>query len=423
VRDPRTLALSLMPRLDGTHVRTVRVFAIVVAGALLQIVAQTVLARSLPKADVGLVSLVLGAVPLLATLGALGQDSAIVRFAASDRAGRHDLRGYVRRVLLLITPVGLVVGLAANGFYDIAGAAALALLALVVAQNGVTIASSALRGAHRYEVAMAAAWAPAALAAAVLVVLAAVGSLTLHSALGAYVAAYALSAAAILAWKPLRAAKGALPVPGSVLRQGFFFFGLSLSFSVMVAMDRLVIGKLMTYTDVAVYATVFMVMKGFDFLFQAVSFVMMPWVSRVGSVRVARYNAAVVALAVPVAVVYLVLGDDIVHLLYGGRYDQGAFLIAPFVLSGVIKLFYAVPSSLIGGRLPREALRDFLWFSVAAIGFNVVIEVVLIRSMGLMGAAVGTAMAWGVRYVGAVAIVRRHRASLDRPKDREPVDV
>ena len=72
-----------MPRLDGTHVRVGRVFAIVVAGAALQIVTQTVLARSLSKPDVGLISLILGAVPLLSTLAILGQDAAIVRFAAS----------------------------------------------------------------------------------------------------------------------------------------------------------------------------------------------------------------------------------------------------------------------------------------------------------------------------------------------------
>jgi len=129
------------------------------------------------------------------------------------------------------------------------------------------------------------------------------------------------------------------------------------------------------------------------------------------------------AVAVVAACLYLFLGDDAVRLLYGGRYDQGIYLIAPFMLSGVIKLFYAVPSSIIGGRLPREALREFLWFSVGAIAFNVAIEIVLIRAMGLMGAALATAAAWATRYAGASLIVWRYRSSLGAPRREEGLDI
>jgi O-antigen/teichoic acid export membrane protein len=422
VTDASALARRLLPRLDGTHVRVGRVFSIVLVGAALQIVSQAILARSLSKPDVGLVSLILGIVPLLSTLATLGQDSAIVRFMASAQAP-YDVRSYLRRILLMVTPLGLVAGLAADGFYRLAGLSAVVTVVLVVAQSAVTIESSALRGRHRYELAMLAAWSPAMVSTVLLALLQASGRLTAASALGAYLAGYAGCALALAGAGGLRQPAGAAPVPSSVIRDGFFFFGLSLSFSVMVGTDKLIIGKLMTYSDLAVYATVFTVMKGFDFLFQAVNFVMMPWVSRVATARIARYNAAIAAVAVPVACLYLLWGDDAVHLLYGGRYDQGIYLIVPFMLSGIIKLFYAVPSSIIGGRLPREALRAFLWFSVAAIVFNIAVEVALIRAMGLMGAALATAAAWATRYAGASLIVWRYRSSLGTPRREERLDI
>jgi len=297
------------------------------------------------------------------------------------------------------------------------------MVVLIAAQSGVTIGSSALRGKHRYELAMAAAWAPAILATLFLLALTAAGRLSPAGALAAFLAAYGASALALSGGRGLSAPGATESVPPSVFRDGFLFFGLSLSFTVMVGMDKLIIGKLMTYRDLAVYATVFTVMKGFDFLFQAVNFVMMPWVSRVTTVRMARYNAAVAVVALAAAVLYWLFGNDAVHLLYGGRYDEGAYLIAPFMLSGVIKLFYAVPSSIIGGRMPREALRSFLWFSVVASAFNVALDILLIRRMGLFGAALATAAGWAARYAGASLIVWRYRSCLEKPRGDGGLDV
>jgi O-antigen/teichoic acid export membrane protein len=411
-----------MPRLDGTHVRVGRVFAIVVAGAALQIVTQTVLARSLSKPDVGLISLILGAVPLLSTLAILGQDAAIVRFAASAGTS-YDVRSYTRRILLMVTPLGVVAGLVGGRVYGLAGLAAATMTVLIAAQSGVTVGSSALRGRHRYELAMGAAWAPAILATVLLVALLALGRMSPAGALAAFLAAYGASALVLSRGRGLSAPGATKRVPASVFRDGFLFFGLSLSFTVMVGMDKLIIGKLMTYRDLAVYATVFTVMKGFDFLFQAVNFVMMPWVSRVATVRLARYNAAVAVVALGAAALYGLFGSDAVHILYGGRYDEGAYLVAPFMLSGVIKLFYAVPSSIIGGRMPREALRSFLWFSVVASAFSVALDIILIRRMGLIGAALATAAGWAARYAGASLIVWRYRSCLANPHDAGGLDV
>ena len=223
---------------------------------------------------------------------------------------------------------------------------------------------------------------------------------------------YAASALLLLARRPFPggvSSQGSEPVPGRVFREGFLFLGLSVSLSVMVSMDRLVITKLMTLADLAVYSTIFSITKGFDFLFYAIGYVLMPVLSRAEKVDLRRPALAITGLAILATVGYLVLGDDVVHLLFKGRYDTGSYLIPAFVLSGVLKLFYSIPSSFIGGRAPTRAVRQFMLVNLGTMLLNVALDIVLILRMGLLGAAVATAVAWGLRLLGGLIIMHIHK--------------
>ncbi len=413
--------LGSLPFAGSAHVRVGRVLSILLGGALLQVLSQTILARSLPKEDVGLIALLLGTLPLLSTLSLAGQDAAAVRFLSRVDPGDYDVPAYVRRVLGLVIPLAVGVALAYGGYYALSGLALATAVVLVVSQNTVAVVTSAVRAAHRYELAVAGTRLPIIGAAVFLALLLGLGRLSLPSALGALMAAYAASALFLASRRPTVGACGKAPVPASLMREGFFLLGLGLSYSIMISLDKLVIGKLLPYADLAVYATVFAVMKGFDFLFHSINYVLMPRVNTMERVSLGRLNVPIAGLAGIVLVAYLILGDDVVHILYGGSYDQGVDLILPFALSGVAKLFYSVPSSVIGGRLPRPALKQFLWLNTAAIVVNLVLDLVLIRSHGLLGVAVATAIAWGLRLAGGYVVIALNRSYLEAPQ--EPLEV
>ncbi len=406
--------LSLL-RVGAAHVRVGRVFSIVLAGAALQIVTQVILANNLSKDEVGVISLLLGALPLLSTLSLLGQDTATVRFLSRDPERTYDAARHVRRVLAIVLPLGAALGLAGAGYYGLSGIVALAAVVLVVSQNALAVASAAQRARHRYELAMLGVWLPRIATAVLLIALLLASSISFRPVVLAIIAAFGATAIAFVARELVRSARGGTRVPTSVLRDGLFLFGLAVSFSVMTAMDKLVIGKMMSYADLAVYATIFAVMKGFDFIFYSVTHVLMPRVNAVVSIDLKRLNWSIAAVAAIVAAAYLSIGEEVIHRLYVGRYDQGAFLIAPFVLSGVMKLFYSVPSSIIGGRLTRTALKQFLWFNLAGMLVNIVLDIVLIALWGLLGAAVATAVAWALRLTGGYVILARHRKDLAAP--------
>jgi O-antigen/teichoic acid export membrane protein len=390
------------------------VFAIVVAAAALQVVGQAALARTLPKDEVGVVSLLLGMLPLLSSLSLLGQDSASVRFLTRKDASLYDARRYFRDVMLVVLPLGALAAVAGSRFYSLSGLALLAAVTLVVAQNTAAMATAALRARHHYELAMAGTRIPIMATAVALLVLALTGSLTLRLALWSIVAAYGLTAAGLFIYSETTLETGGRRVPRQVIQNGFFFLGITVSLSIMGAMDKILVGKLMSMSDLAVYATIFSVMRGFDFLFYSFSFVLMPRLAVAESLSLRRLNLVITAVAVVVTAAYLLLGRPVIHLLFSGKYDAGAYLVLPFALSGVLKLFYSVPSSVIGGRLPKTALREFLWFNLGAIGVNVALGIFLILRMGLLGAALATAVAWALRLGGGYLVVARHGEHLER---------
>jgi O-antigen/teichoic acid export membrane protein len=390
---------------------------VVLLGAGLQIVTQVLLARSLPKTQVGLISLLLGALPILSTLSMAGQGASAVRFLSRTEPGTYDTVAHVRRVLALVLPLGVVAGLAGAGFYELGWGLALVLVALVVSQNTAVTVSSVMRAEHRYELAMTAVRFPTMAAAVVLVVLRLSEALTYTTVLVTLGVTFALSGLLIAVRGTRTSATGGKPVPRSVLREGVFLLGLNLSFAIMVSVDKLVIGKMLPYAHLAVYASIFAVMRGFDFLFYSITYVLMPRVNVLKKLELRKYNLLIAALAGVLTVGYLLLGDDVVSFLYAGNYDEGAYLILPFALSGIAKLFYSVPSSVIGGRLPRPALKQFLWFNLAAVVVNIVLDVIMIKAMGLMGAAIATAVAWGLRLAGGYVILARNRSLLAAPTE------
>ncbi len=389
----------------------------VLLGAGLQIVTQALLARSLPKTQVGLISLLLGALPILSTLSMAGQSASAVRFLSRTERGTYDTVAHVRRVLALVLPLGVVAGLAGAGFYELGWGLALVLVALVVSQNTALTVSSVMRAEHRYELAMTTVRFPAMAAAVVLVVLRLFDAMTYTSALVTLGATFGLSGLLIAVRGTRTSGTGGKPVPRSVLREGVFFLGLNLSFAIMVSVDKLVIGKMLPYAHLAVYASIFAVMRGFDFLFYSITYVLMPRVNVLRKLELRKYNLLIAALAGFLTLGYLLLGDDVVSFLYAGRYDEGAYLILPFALSGIAKLFYSVPSSVIGGRLPRSALKQFLWFNLGAVVVNIVLDIIMIKAMGLMGAAIATAVAWGLRLAGGYVILARNRSLLAAPTE------
>ena len=314
MRGTSRLQTVLARHASSTPTRVSRVLVVVVLGAALQLATQTLLARTLPKTEVGLISLLLGALPILSTLSMAGQGASAVRFLSRAEPGQYDTVTHVRRVLAMVLPLGVVAAVAGAGYYELGWVLALVLAALVVSQNAAATVSSIMRAEHRYELAMTAVRLPAMAAGVVLIVLRVAGALTYVSALATLGVAFAASALLLVQRGPGSSGAGGKRVPTSVVREGVFLLGLNLSFALMVSVDKLVIGKMLPYDQLAVYASIFAVMRAFDFLFYSISYVLMPRVNVIRKFEFRKYNTIIAAVAAVVTVVWHLYRRDTVEL-------------------------------------------------------------------------------------------------------------
>jgi O-antigen/teichoic acid export membrane protein len=98
-----------------------------------------------------------------------------------------------------------------------------------------------------------------------------------------------------------------------------------------------------------------------------------------------------------IGIPFLLFGHDLVVMLFNGRYQEYSFLIPWFVIMGIIQLLYVLPSSLIGGRSTTEQLSRFVYFGIASLAINIILCLLLIPSVGIMGAALANIGSWVFR--------------------------
>ena len=113
---------------------------------------------------------------------------------------------------------------------------------------------------------------------------------------------------------------------------------------------------------------------------------------------------------------YLLLGPWLLALLFEGRYDEMAALIPILCLAGVAKALYSVPSSLLGGRLARAALREFSIWNVVLLAVAIGVSAYLGLRFGALGVAWGTVIAWVGRLgLASWLVVKYWRSSEELP--------
>ena len=108
-----------------------------------------------------------------------------------------------------------------------------------------------------------------------------------------------------------------------------------------------------------------------------------------------RLERWLLALALPAAVVCTVLARPILRLFYGTGFD-------PAVSSLVVLMWTLVPYGIVRYHayllVGAEHQRVDLWMNVAMTVVNVLLNLVLIPSMGPVGAAIATLVPYGMTY-------------------------
>ena len=201
---------------------------------------------------------------------------------------------------------------------------------------------------------------------------------------------------AIGLWITHRFENGAEPLPRNVVQEGLILFLITVSYVILGQVDQFFIAKMLGYEALAGYSVIITITRGFDLVAMALWFVLMPHYAK-GVVRPIKSDAMKAGMVAMALALLHIVRRMAVAFLFRGKFDGSVFLIGFFIVIGICKVLYAIPSGIIGGRLSQEYLKVFLLASLVGIAINISGNYFLIPLWGLAGSATATMVSWILR--------------------------
>ena len=386
-----------------------RVFIVIVSIALLQILGTIILARNLTKDEMGLFRIILTIVDLGSLSCLAGMDHAFVRFFSSPGVSfkEYNWKSFLKKLSGLSLLILILGTLVIEGFFHlkpfvVAGTvAAIAMLAVV------QMLAACSRAQQKYELAITFSRLHFVVFFIILLFLQHGGKLTFHNViLGFLIAVLAALVAVATTWGS-RALSGKIPIPVSVVKNGFYYFGIGFSTLLLLQFNYLLIGKMLSYRALAVYSVTASVMRLFEFIQDATYYILAPHLNKSMRLPAQKIFVRLFGVGLLAALFYVFFGQALIHFLLKGRYDEGFYLLPFFIITGVLRILYVVPVSLIGGRSSEATLRNQFRIIIVAVILNIGLSYAFIRLWGLAGAAGASIIIWAL-LLGATIIGTKH---------------
>jgi O-antigen/teichoic acid export membrane protein len=377
------------------------------------LVSMPILTRLLSKAEYGLLSLIFANVTILAVVGGLGLGEATVRFYGERRKdGAPALRAVCNAMLGASLTAGLLAAAAtvllAEGLPDELPPHYARCLGLGSFLVSIRIVSGVLYQIYRAQeraiaystIQVVARYATMACAIALLF-------FSERTAYAVLLATVLVESAAVIVRFADLAARGAVSrprLPRSILG-GAIAYGAPLAVAGAAQLflsygDRLVIERLLGLDAVATYSVPYDLTERLcDALLTPAQLAVVPIVFRLWSEDgqrataqfVSRVLTYMIAILIPVAALYLVFSREIIVLLASAKYEESAAL-TPVLLPGV--LLGSMNFIVVVGHTIRKNTARLALNVLAAALVNVVLNLLLIPSFRLQGAALATTIAY-----------------------------
>lgn len=386
-----------------------RVFIIISCIAALQILGTVVLARNLAKPDMGLFRLALTIAEIGSLLSLMGIDSALVRFFSAPEAPlkKYNWRLFIRSFSMFSLFIAVFISLIMAYIYKLNLFTSLGVFILIATLASTLIFSALLRAGHQYELSMLMNRLNFIIFFFLLITLYFFKNISFNASLSAYVIAAALSNIIVMYYCLKTLPCGSIPVPFSVLKSGFYFFGLGAAFALIIQSGNLFIAKLLSYKELAIFAVLSATMRVFEFTQDSLYHVLVPYLNKKSQAPVIRIFVKISFIALFIALIYFLFAKNIIHFLFKGLYDEGAYLIPLLIGTGLIRTLYILPASIIAGAGSDLALRNQFSLMALAAGINIYLTYTLIQRSGLWGAACASLITWCVLFTGSLLIAKK----------------
>lgn len=171
-------------------------------------------------------------------------------------------------------------------------------------------------------------------------------------------------------------------------------------------MDKLIVGRLGTTSDLAIYSIASKELP-FDLLTAAFVTVLIPYITRYigagdnesASKAFSKYIQISYLVTWPIGFGAMVSSRDLMSILYDDKYLIGLSIFAVYILVDMIR--FANVSLIFSAKAKTNEL---LLYSLCALAANIVLNIVLFKTMGLIGPAVATFII--MLFVNCIMLVR-----------------
>ena len=408
----------------GTILRAVGEAVAKVASVLLYVV----LARELGEAVFGDFIFGLSIAGVVLTMAAFGTDDLIAREVSKDPDRVHRLYGDTLALKVLLGAAGMLViaAILVAGSYSTETTVAVMLLSLAVWIEVLTkTVQAVMQGHEQMQYIAASLIVQRGITALVgIVVLLAGGDLIDVSIVIVGGAVVGLAAAVFWLYRYVHRPRHDVDRSRwmSLVRAGIPLGLAGIVYAVMLKLDATLLSFLKggDNTEVGQYGAAFRLIEATMFISWAFGGAVLPWFSRHapgGWISLGRGYAlglkAMVAMLMPIAVVFGILAVPVIDLLYGAEFD-GAVL--PLQLLAVMTVLYGFNTYISVLMIARDQPGAFTRPAAIVLAQNVVFNFILIPPYGATGAAINAVLSGillavlttraAVRLVGPVSIAR-----------------
>lgn len=399
---------------------SLRAAAVLGLGGVAFTAGNLILARTLPAAEYGLVSLMLGIIAVAGLAAPLGLDLVIGRRGLPLDAGLR--RAILSTGILVASVTTLLTAL----LYRLDYALLISILVATVGSGLIQASAAHFQGQRRFGpatwIVQLSNWMLLATAALI-----SVFGLDTASATGVLLAVFT-AAGALFAWilarRDITAAATWSQGLGAraLVREGLSLASIHVANSLFLQLERLLLAPAAGVQALALFGVVAsLVASPFRMLQMGVLFTLIPSLRNAAGLEERRRllvrEALLVGLVIAAGSVFIWYGaPPLAHWFLSGRYELSSALMCAALVSGALKLCSAFATGTVIALGEDRTLRQLSFVSWATIGVGAV-AAFLAASWGLVGVLYGISAGWLVRTLIAAWMAMPH---LRRPAARLP---
>jgi len=370
------------------------------------------LGRTLSPTAFGEFSLMRTLVLFISPLAVWGQDVATARFFSRHGVSKFRWSGALRFVLLVGFFLALIGVAMAGLIYHISWPRLFGLFIAVLAYVVTLFLSNLVRSQTKYPQAILMLNGFRGLFFFSVLAIFFLHISRANAAIFAYYFLIVMMAVVNLRYTFAAMPQGDQPVPREMHTTGLLFMGSQASVAVIGSLDSLFIPGLLDLPSLALYQAAVVPAQLFNIIGRAGKYVWVPEFGSGKSIKVKRLSLIVAAVSATLLALLCIYARPVLHILFAGKYDAGVAVLRIMAVAGAVRLFYNLASSIIIGKLKRDALYYHLAVTISMALVQIPSLIFMLKRFGVMGAALTVLMITSLRTIASFLIIRKFRHQL-----------